>query len=116
MKRNASVDSISLTDSILSRHSGTGSVKDFETIEETIDRATANIDDGGDLDAEGTGYLYTKNFVSATCNSNAIKLVHDYGKIEMNVDNVEDNHTVLFGALNIWKPPTVQEDWTQTRR
>ena len=63
----------------------------IKTIDEIIKRATGKFGGGGDLDVEGTVYLFVDNLTLATHNSNVTKLVHECNKVEMNVDHVENN-------------------------
>ena len=101
----------------------------IDKIEEIIKRATNETGDGGDSDAEGTGFEIMNDLMSATRDSEDHKLLNNYDKAEMNVDNVVDNHTmsyastnnlslptVICGAPDGWKPPTTPEDWKPTRQ
>ena len=107
---------------------GSGLGNPLETIEEIIKRATNETGDGGDSDAEGTGFKLMNEFASATRDSQDHTLLNDYDKIEMNVDNVEHNHTLSYvstnnasvppmlrGAPNGWQPPTAPKDLKPNR-
>jgi hypothetical protein len=60
--------------------------------------------------------LYVNDFASETCDNSDTKLAHDFEKIEMNIDDVDNNHTILFGASNGWESPTTPEEWKPLSR
>ena len=129
MVNNAGTDTGSVIDSIASLVRGIGLGNPLETIEEIIKRATNETGDGGDSDAKGTGFKLMNEFALATRDSQDHKLLNDYDEIEMNVDDIEDNHMlsypsansasgtpVLRGAPSGWQPPTAPEDWKLNRQ
>ena len=107
MGNNAGADFRSLTDSVTSRLSDSAFGNPLEKIEEIIKKATNETGDGGDSDAEGTGFELRNDFISATRDSEDHKLLNDYDKIEMNVDDVEDNHTMSYAVENLPIPPVI---------
>ena len=102
MEINVGADTRSLTNSIKSRMSDSALGNPIDKIEEIIKRATNETGDGGDSDAEGTGFEIMNDLTPATRNSEDHKLLNNYDEAEMNVDNVKDNHTMSYDLKTIY--------------